>query len=228
VLPRSGIVNPMLLPPLSDVLRALGQILVRGDVHEAMGVTAAEVVVAFMIAVPLGAALGVLSAENAYFGDIFRPMLFYVFSVPKSIFLPMFILAFGIGFPQKVAYATFSTVFIVIMSASAAVESVKSEHLLVAQSYGATRAQILRRVYLPSMLPILLEALRISMIFNFTGVMIAEMYASRLGIGRLIADWGENFEMTKLFAGVILLAAAAMVFNEMIRSLEARCSTWRT
>jgi len=39
---------------------------------------------------------------------------------------------------------------------------------------------------------------------------------------------GENFEMTKLFAGVILLAAAAMVFNEMIRSLEARCSTWRT
>jgi NitT/TauT family transport system permease protein len=228
VLPRSGIVNPMLLPPLSDVLRALGQILVRGDVHAAMGVTAAEVVVAFMIAVPLGAALGVLSAENAYFGDIFRPMLFYVFSVPKSIFLPMFILAFGIGFPQKVAYATFSTVFIVIMSASAAVESVKSEHLLVAQSYGATRAQILRRVYLPSMLPILLEALRISMIFNFTGVMIAEMYASRLGIGRLIADWGENFEMTKLFAGVILLAAAAMVFNEMIRSLEARCSTWRT
>jgi NitT/TauT family transport system permease protein len=228
VLPRSGIVNPMLLPPLSDVLRALGQILVRGDVHEAMGVTAAEVVVAFMIAVPLGAALGVLSAENAYFGDIFRPMLFYVFSVPKSIFLPMFILAFGIGFPQKVAYATFSTVFIVIMSASAAVESVKSEHLLVAQSYGATRAQILRRVYLPSMLPILLEALRNSMIFNFTGVMIAEMYASRLGIGRLIADWGENFEMTKLFAGVILLAAAAMVFNEMIRSLEARCSTWRT
>ncbi len=158
VLPRSGIVNPMLLPPLSDVLRALGQILVRGDVHEAMGVTAAEVVVAFMIAVPLGAALGVLSAENAYFGDIFRPMLFYVFSVPKSIFLPMFILAFGIGFPQKVAYATFSTVFIVIMSASAAVESVKAEHLLVAQSYGATRAQILRRVYLPSMLPILLEA----------------------------------------------------------------------
>ena len=228
VLPRAGIVNPMLLPPLSDVLHALGQILVRGDVHEAMGVTAAEVVVAFMIAVPLGAAIGVLSAENAYFGDIFRPMLFYVFSIPKSIFLPMFILAFGIGFPQKVAYATFSTVFIVIMSASAAVESVKAEHLLVAQSYGATRAQILRRVYLPSMLPILLEALRISMIFNFTGVMIAEMYASRLGIGRLIADWGENFEMTKLFAGVILLAAAAMLFNEAVRSLEARCSTWRT
>jgi len=227
-LPRLGLVNAMLLPPLSDVLAALVHILGRGDVHASLGVTAAEVVVAFVIAVPLGAALGILAAENAYFGDIFKPMLFYVFSVPKSIFLPMFILAFGIGFPQKVAYAAFSTIFIVIMSASAAVESVKAEHLLVARSYGATQAQILRRVYIPSMLPILLEALRISMIFNFTGVMIAEMYASRVGIGRLIADWGENFEMAKLLAGVILLAAAAMAFNEAVRSLEARCSTWRT
>ena len=81
---------------------------------------------AFVIAVPLGAAIGVLAAENEYFGQIFKPMLFYVFSVPKSIFLPMFILVFGIGFPQKVAYAAFSTVFIVIMSATAAVESVKA------------------------------------------------------------------------------------------------------
>jgi NitT/TauT family transport system permease protein len=227
-LPRAEIVNPMLLPPLSDVLATLVQILGRGNVQEAIAVTAAEVVVAFVIAVPIGAALGVLAVENAYFGEIFRPMLFYVFSIPKSIFLPMFILVFGIGFQQKVAYAAFSTVFIVIMSASAAVESVKADHVLVARSYGATPAQILRRVYVPSMMPILLETLRISMIFNFTGVMIAEMYASRTGIGHLIANWGENFMMPQLFAGVILLASVAILFNETIRFLEARCSTWRT
>jgi len=228
VLPRAGIVNPMLLPPLSQVVATLGDIVARSDFREAMAVTAAEVVVAFVIAVPLGAALGVLLAENAYLGAIFRPMLFYVFSIPKSIFLPMFILAFGIGFGQKVAYATFSTVFIVIMSTSAAVESVKAEYILVAQSYGATRAQILRRIYVPSMMPILLEAVRISMIFNFTGVMIAEMYASRTGVGHMIANWGENFMLPQLFAGVIVLALAAMAFNELVRSLEVRCSRWRS
>ncbi|HZL40413.1 MAG TPA: ABC transporter permease [Pseudolabrys sp.] len=228
ILPRAGIVNPMLLPPLSLVLETLAQILSRGDFQEAMAVTTAEVLVAFVIAVPLGGALGVLSAENAYFGAIFRPMLFYVFSVPKSIFLPMFILVFGIGFQQKVAYATFSTIFIVIMSASAAVESVKTDYVLVAQSYGATRAQILRRVYVPSMMPILLETLRISMIFNFTGVMISEMYASRTGVGHMIANWGENFMLPQLFAGVIVLAVAAMAFNELVRGMETRYSTWRT
>ena len=144
-LPRLGLANPQLLPPPSLVLQTLFEILGRGDVQEAIGVTALEVVTAFLIAVPVGALLGLLIAENAYFGEIFRPMLFYVFSVPKSLFLPMFILVFGIGFQQKVAYAAFSTVFIVIMSATAAAESVKAEHLLVARSYGASRAQILTR-----------------------------------------------------------------------------------
>jgi NitT/TauT family transport system permease protein len=228
LLPRHGIINPLLLPPLGDVLAMLGNLLGQPRVHDAIAVTAAEVLVAFLIAVPLGATIGVLIAENEYAGDIFKPILFYVFSVPKSIFLPLFILVFGIGFQQKVAYAAFTTTFVVLMSATAAVESVKQEHVLVARSYGATRGQILRRVYVPSMMPILLETLRIAMIFNFTGVMIAEMYASRTGIGHLIASWGENFQMRQLFAGVILLATMAILFNEAVRFLEGRCSTWRT
>src|SRR3990170_1517580 len=228
LLPRHQIVNPLLLPPLGDVLRMLGELLQRPQVHEALGVTAAEVLVAFLIAVPLGATLGVLIAENDYLGDVFKPVLFYVFSIPKSIFLPMFILVFGIGFQQKVAYAAFSTTFVVMMSATAAVESVRSDHVMVARSYGATQMQILLRVYVPSMMPILLETLRISMIFNFTGVMIAEMYASRTGIGHLISNWGENFMMPQLFAGIIILAAVAIAFNETVRFLEVRCSTWRT
>jgi NitT/TauT family transport system permease protein len=228
ILPRSGIVNPLLLPPLSLVLQTLVDLLGRPAVHEAVVVTAAEVIVAFIIAVPLGAAAGIAIAENEYLGEIFKPVLFYVFSIPKSIFLPMFILMLGIGFQQKVAYAAFTTAFVVLMSATAAVESVRQDHIMVARSYGATQMQILLRVYVPSMMPVLLETLRISMIFNFTGVMIAEMYASRTGIGHLISNWGENFQMPQLFAGVILLAAVAIAFNEAVRALEARCSTWRT
>lgn len=226
--PRAGWANPRTLPPLSDVLTMLVELLGRSNVQAALGVSAGEFAVAFLIAIPLGALVGIAIAESEYLGAIFKPLLFYVFSVPKSIFLPLFILAFGIGFQQKVAYAAFSTVFIVIMSATAAVESVKADHLLVARSYGATRGQIITRVYLPSMLPVLLEALRLSIIFNFTGVLIAEMYASRTGIGQLIQNWGENYQMRQLFAGVLLLSIAAILLNESIRWLESRCGAWRT
>ena len=227
LLPRLGLVNALLLPPLSQVLGMLAELVGRAGVQEAVAVTALEVIVAFAIAVPLGATAGILIAENDYLSEVFKPVLFYVFSIPKSIFLPMFILVFGIGFQQKVAYAAFTTGFVVLMSATAAVQSVSADHILVARSFGASQLQILWRVYVPSMLPFLLETLRIAMIFNFTGVMIAEMYASRTGIGHLIANWGENFQMPQLFAGVIVLSAVAIIFNEAVRALETRCSTWR-
>lgn len=227
-LSRLGIVNPRLLPPASETLGALAELLQRSSVRNDLAVTATEVLAAFALAVPVGGLIGFLIAENRYFAEVAKPLLFFAFSIPKSIFLPMFILVFGVGFSQKVGFGFFSTIFIVIMSTTTAVESVKLEYLTVARSYGATRAQTAWRVYLPSMLPVLLEALRISMIFNLTGVILAEMYASRDGIGHQIATWGENFQMKQLLAGVVMVAAIAIAFNEIIRWVETRCSHWRT
>jgi ABC-type nitrate/sulfonate/bicarbonate transport system permease component len=228
VLSRSGIVNPRLLPSASDTLAMLGELLRRASVRNDLVVTASEVLTAFALAVPFGALIGFLIAENRTFAEVMKPLLFFAFSIPKSIFLPMFILVFGVGFAQKVGFGFFSTIFIVIMSTTTAVEQVKVEYLTVARSYGATSAQTAFRVYLPSMLPVLLEALRISMIFNLTGVILAEMYASRDGIGHQIASWGENFQMKQLLAGVVMIAAIAMAFNELVRWVETRCSHWRT
>jgi ABC-type nitrate/sulfonate/bicarbonate transport system permease component len=227
-LSRTGMVNPRLLPSASDTLGMLIELLQRASVRNDLLVTASEVLAAFALAVPFGCLFGFLIAENRYFADVMKPLLFFAFSIPKSIFLPMFILVFGVGFAEKVGFGFFSTIFIVIMSTTTAVESVKMEYLTVARSYGATSAQTAFRVYLPSMLPVLLEALRISMIFNLTGVILAEMYASRDGIGHQIATWGENFQMKQLLAGVVMIAAIAMAFNEAIRWVETRCSHWRT
>ncbi|WP_458758578.1 ABC transporter permease [Afipia sp. TerB] len=227
-LSRTGAVNPRLLPSASDTLLMLGDLLQRGSVLHGLAVTGSEVLLAFVLAVPVAAAIGILIAENRYVSDVLRPLLFFAFSIPKSIFLPMFILVFGVGFAQKVSFGFFSTIFIVIMSTTTAVESVKVEHLTVARSYGATPMQTVFRVYLPSMLPVLLEALRIAMIFNLTGVMLAEMYASREGIGHMIATWGENFQMKQLLAGVVLISVIAVIFNELVRWIETRCSHWRT
>ena len=228
ILSRTGLVNPRLLPSASDTLSTLADLLQRGSVRTDLLVTATEVLVAFAIAVPLGCLIGYLIAEYRYFAEVMKPLLFFAFSIPKSIFLPMFILVFGVGFAEKVGFGFFSTIFIVIMSTTTAVESVRVEYLTVARSYGATSAQTVFRVYLPSMLPVLLEALRISMIFNLTGIILAEMYASRDGIGHQIATWGENFQMKQLLAGVVMIAVIAVTFNELVRWVETRCSHWRT
>lgn len=223
-----GVMTPELLPPIGEVLATAFSLLGRPAFLASVGVTLAEVLVAFVIAVPLGVALGFAISESRYWSAILKPIVFLVFSIPKTIFLPMFILAFGINFGQKVGFGVFSTIFIVLISSFSALDSVKSDHVRVARAYGASPWQIAWRVYMPAMAPILLEAVRLAMIFNLTGILLAEMYASRAGLGQLIASWGENYMLKELLAGILLIAAAAILFNEAVRWFEARCEHWRS
>ena len=78
------------------------------------------------------------------------------------------------------------------------------------------------------MLPIIARGVAHRLIFTFTAVMLAEMYASRTGIGHEIETWGENFMMRQLLAGVLLMSCAAILLNEAIRWVERRCGAWRT
>lgn len=227
-LPRLGWVDDEILPPFSAVFVTALQLLQRPAIHGDLATTALQLGAALIISVPTGVLLGILLAENKRLAQVCEPLLYFLFSVPKSIFLPLFILTLGISFWQKVAFGCFSTILIVLMSAAAAVRSVREEHVLTARSYGATRAQITRHVYLPSMLPVLLEALRLAVIFSTTAVILAEMYASRSGIGQQIAGWGENFMMKNLFAGVLIVSVTAILINEFIRWIETRCSHWRS
>src|SRR5437868_14143426 len=160
MLSRTGIVNPRLLPSASDTLATLGDLLQRASVRKDLAVTATEVVTAFALAVPVGALIGFPIAENRYFSDVAKPLLFFAFSIPKSIFLPMFILVFGVGFAEKLGFGFFSTIFIVIMSTTTAVESVKTEYLTVARSEGAHSAQTAFRLYPLSVQSVLVDSLR--------------------------------------------------------------------
>ncbi len=225
---RTGMVNPRLLPPASDVFVTLWELLQRPRIHSDMAVTLLEVLTSFAISVPVGVIIGLIIAENRYLSEVFKPLLFFLFSIPKSIFLPLFILAFGISYSQKVAFGFVSSFLTMVICTAAAVESIRDDHITTARSFGATKSQIVRRVYLPSMLPLLIEALRISMIFTFTGVVLAEMYAARQGIGFQISNWGETYQVRPLLAGVLLVSAMAIAFNEAIRWVEQKCGHWRT
>ena len=85
---------------------------------------------------------------------------------------------------------------------------------------GASRAQIYLRIYLPAMEPLIVEGLRMGLIFTVTGVLLAEMYGSPRGIGRIIFAWGEMFKMPELFAGVLLVVVMTIVCNELLRGIE--------
>jgi ABC-type nitrate/sulfonate/bicarbonate transport system permease component len=227
VLARRGRIDPTLAPPPSAIVDALMRLAARPEVRASLAVTGWEVLAAFLIALPTGLLLGFLLAEVPVLGALIRPLVNFLFGVPKSIFLPVFILVFGVSIPQKIAFAVFTTVFVLILGGIAAVQSVPRELVLVSRVYGASRAQIIREIYLPAMAPILLESARLGMVFNITAVLLCEIYGARDGIGYRIAAWGENLQMPQLYAALVIVAAAAVAINEVLRAIETRLGAWR-
>ncbi len=224
---RLGRIDASLAPAPSTILSALARLLQRPEVLTSLGVTAWEVLAAFLIAVPVGLLIGFALAEMPVLGALFRPLVNFLFGVPKSIFLPVFILMFGVSIPQKIAFGVFTTIFVLIVGGVASVQSVPRELVTVSRVYGADRWQIIREIYLPAMAPILLESARLGLVFNITAVLLCEIYGARDGIGYRIAAWGENLQMPQLYAALVIVAAAAVAVNEALRLLEARLGFWR-
>jgi NitT/TauT family transport system permease protein len=224
---RAGRIDASLAPAPSTIVQSLIRLAGRPEVRASLGVTAREVLAAFLVALPLGLLLGFLLAEVPLLGSLFRPLVNFLFGVPKSIFLPVFILVFGVSIPQKIAFGVFTTVFVLIVGGIAAVQSVPPELITVSRVYGASRGQIIREIYLPAMAPILLESARLAMVFNITAVLLCEIYGARDGIGYRIAAWGENLQMPQLYAALVIVATAAVAVNEALRAVEMRLGAWR-
>src|ERR687891_609823 len=145
---RRGLLHARLAPAPHVILDALVRLAGRPEVLTSLWVTAWEVLAAFLIAAPVGLCLGITLAEMPRLGALFRPLINFLFGVPKSIFLPIFILVFGVSIPQKIAFGVFTTIFVVIMGGIAAVQSVPPELITVSRVYGASRLQIVREIYL--------------------------------------------------------------------------------
>jgi ABC-type nitrate/sulfonate/bicarbonate transport system permease component len=217
---RLGWTDPRLLPPFSEVMGVLGRLLQDPRFLGDLSLTMQEVAVAFLLVGPLGLGVGFVIGESELANRAFGPLLNLLLSIPKSIFLPIFTFAFGIGFLQKVVFAVTLAFFIVVLSGIAAARSVPEGLVQAARSFGASRLQIYLRIYLPAMEALIVEGLRMAMIFTITGVLLAEMYGAPHGIGRLIFAWGEMAKMPELLAGVVLVIALTVILNEFMRLIE--------
>jgi ABC-type nitrate/sulfonate/bicarbonate transport system permease component len=219
---RLVVVDADLLPPASQVCAILWHFLHDPRFIADLALTANEVAVAFLVAAPLAISTGFLLGERVHLAEAFNPVVHFILAVPQSIFLPVFILAFGIGFLEKVLFGITHAYFVILVNSFAAVRSIPRPLVSAARVFGATRTQIYARIYLPAMLPLILTGLRLGMIFCIIGVLLAEMYASRRGIGRLIFTWGEGYQIPELLAGIVLVSVLTITVNETMRFAELR------
>ena len=119
-----GWFNPRLFPSPSDVGVTALHLLQNPEVRAELLTTVISLVTTLLIAVPAGVIIGALISTSRYWTEVIKPILFFPLSIPKSIFLPLFILVLGLGQVEKIAFGVFSVIFMIIVLTISAIESV--------------------------------------------------------------------------------------------------------
>jgi ABC-type nitrate/sulfonate/bicarbonate transport system permease component len=220
-------IDPLFISPPSRVLLSLGTVWHTNGVPAALRLTLFELAVAFSIAVVIGLTVGLAVGLRPFARRSLMPIILLLYGLPQITILPLFILYFGIGPASKIAFGVTHGMFPITIAIVAGVQNLKPILLVSARSMGASRWQILRWVVFPHMIPSFFAGMRLGMSGALLGVLLAELYVSTAGIGHFTTMFTENFDPTKLFGLVAMLATMAIMLNEIVRRAETRFSRWR-
>jgi NitT/TauT family transport system permease protein len=220
-------VDPMFFSPPSRVIGSLDAVFSTPGVPAALRITFWELGVAFALSVGIGLGVGLAVGLSRFSNRSFMPIILLLYGTPQITILPIFILYFGIGPASKIAFGVSHGIFPIIVTIVAGVQNIKPILMVSARSMGASRWQIFRHVIFPHMIPSFFAGMRLGMTGVLLGVLLAELYVSTAGIGYFTSLFTQNFDPTRLFGLIAVLAAMAIVLNEIVRRAEVHYARWQ-
>lgn len=182
----------------------------------------------------LGLALGggvaiVLGAALAHSRALERSVLPWAIALkvtPIVAVAPMFTIWFGFGLLPKVLIAALLTFFPMLINAITGFRAVNPGALDVLRSVDASNTTIFWKLRLPSALPYLFSALKVSVTLSLIGAVVAEWSGAGRGLGRVILLAQSNLDLPTLFAGVFTLASLGIGLTVALSLLEQRLLFW--
>jgi NitT/TauT family transport system permease protein len=198
-----------------------------GVIFRHLGITLLETLLSFVIGCGLALILGLWLALNDTFAAIFDPFIKGLNSMPRLIMAPIFAVWFGLGIWSKVALGVTLVFFVVFFNVFQGIREVSPVLLANARMLGASRQQLVRRVYIPSALSWVFSSLHLSVGLAFVGAVIGEYLGSSAGVGYLILAAEGTFDIETVIAGVVLLTACALILDYLISIVETSLLKWQ-
>jgi NitT/TauT family transport system permease protein len=222
---RAGWVDPLFIPAPSAVAAAslrVGALAMAG-----LGDTLAKTAVAYVISIVLGVGGGLLLGSVRPVRKAVNPFVIALYGMPKILVLPWIVLLLGFGALPAVVYGAIHGVFPILVLVTGAVRDVDQTLLTVARAFGARRRQLYWKVVLPAIVPTVLTAMRLGIVFCLLGVLIVEMFAGVRGMGHVLGAFANGFQAPELFAATALVSTASIVIVLSLDALNDRLSHWR-
>ncbi len=225
-LSRVVVANPLFLAAPSQIFGAVISLGESGELWRHIGVSGLEFVIGYVIASLIGIVLGLAMASSDIAKQVSQPWISGLYATPTIALAPLFILWFGIGISSKVLVVILLVLFPVTINTEAGLRTTSTRLIEMLRSFGATPRQIFFKVSLPSATPFILAGLKLGIGRGLIAVVVAELFGSRAGLGRLISQSADAFNMPELFAGVVVLAVAGIAMTAGFGWLESKLVPW--
>ncbi|MGO9231684.1 MAG: ABC transporter permease [Bryobacteraceae bacterium] len=226
ILSARRILDPLFFPPPTKVLATLWAMLRSGEMASETGVTLLRAGAGLLAGVIGGGLVSILLSVSARLRTASEPLISALYSTPRLTMLPMVMLIFGVNETSRLALVALSVGLVMVIQISDAVRGVSQDYVDLAANYGASRAAIVRRVYLPACLPQVFTALRLSAGRALVMTISIEMLSSNDGIGSMIWMSWQTFATEKLYASVLVAALLGLLSGPVFRQLERRFVPW--
>ena len=223
VAPRLHWVNPMLTSYPSAIWPVFIELLGAEDnnILYHTWITLVETLVGFTISMVLGMAIGVVLWWSDFLYRVTDPFMVVANALPKIALVPIFYIWLG-DEASIYAMAVAIAIFITILMIYTGFRETDDNKIKLVRTFGAGKAQILRKVVLPGNVPVMIAALKINVGLALVGVIVGEFQAAKAGLGHLIIYGSQIFAMDLVMTAITILAVISTVMYLIILYVETR------
>lgn len=226
VIGRFFVSRSLFLTTPSQALMTIWELLATGELERNAWVSGQAFFTGYVIGCAAGLLIGLAMGVSQRANAALAPWVAGLYATPIIAITPLLILWFGIGVWSKIVVVISLVIFPMIINTDAGVRATDRALIDAARSFGANPLQIFTKVCLPSAMPFVLAGLKMAVGRGLIAVVVAELFGARAGLGFMIQQAAEVFNMPRLFAGVIVLAATGIALTAMFSRLERILVPW--
>jgi ABC-type nitrate/sulfonate/bicarbonate transport system permease component len=216
----AGRVNPFLVPAPSTIIASFPMLLVEHHLPQRFASTIAKVCAAALLAVLLGGFLGWAFYRSRNMRLAFRSWVVGLNASPSILLYPLFLIIFGRGAGTIVALGVISALPPIVLKTSEGLLATRRVLLDVGRSFNLTAVQQFRLVQFPAALPIIFTGVRIGLIYAVITVVGVEYLLAYGGLGELVPDLADRFEIPAMYAAIIFVILVSAGFQFVVQKVE--------
>lgn len=213
LLTASGSINAFILPGPKVVFASLIDGFSTGLYWVHIGITIQESLLGFLLAVIVALPLGYGIAKSRLLAHTLQPYLAAGQAIPAIVLAPFLYLWVGLGVVPVMIICMLVVLFPMMINTVLGVQTIERELLDAARLEGASGWSLLSYIEFPLALPSILAGVRTGLTLSITGALVGEFFCSPdKGLGALLQIALHEYNMSFMFATVIVLAALASIY----------------